>query len=201
MGSLPSTRLLALMAVAASACASTTPAPAPAGPPPPPPGPPVAPDGRADAAAPDAAPATVGLGAPALYVARMHRAIHPHWGNGFLLSLDVRPPTDPLNRAELSVTVEVTVVPDGSIGTVTVARTSGQPAFDDAAVAAIRAAAPFRPVPETIRGRTVQLRWTFHRDARECGTAGVELLGANAPGPRRDGGVRRRLPDSMRRRR
>ncbi len=120
----------------------------------------------------------------ALYVVGMHRKLHAKWADGFLASLDAKAVTDPLNDPRLAVQLEIAIAMDGST-LVEVIKPSHVTAFDAAAVDAFEAAAPFDPTPDSIRsadGR-VHMRWTLHRDDRECGTFGVEPLLPSDPNP------------------
>jgi TonB family protein len=112
----------------------------------------------------------------ALYVARMHRAIHERWGFGFLEDLDDKPADFELNDFDLFVNIEVSVNPDGTVHKTTIAKGSGKLEFDVAAIDTILSAAPYEETPEAIRsvdGR-VYLRWGFYRNWRQCGTFNVE---------------------------
>ncbi len=112
----------------------------------------------------------------ALFIARMHRAIHERWGFGFLEDLDNKSADYPLNDPNLWVNLEVSVNADGSLHKVTIAKTSGKTEFDVAAIDTVISSAPFDSTPEAIRsvdGR-VYLRWGFYRNWRQCGTFNVE---------------------------
>jgi TonB family protein len=111
----------------------------------------------------------------ALYIAAMHRQIHSRFTLAFLADIDAR--KDP-TYAEQSLWTMLAIVVngDGTIARLDVVRPSGVRAFDDAALASVRSAAPFPPAPSVIESGDgkVHLDWEFHRDAvRGCGTPGV----------------------------
>ena len=114
----------------------------------------------------------------ALYIARMHRALHPHWADGFLRSLGGRMSTDPINDPTLAVTLELSIDSSGGVQAITLVNASPSRDFNSAAFHAVQAAAPFPSTPASIRSQDglVHLRWTLHRDNRECGTFGVEPI-------------------------
>ena len=59
---------------------------------------------------------------------------------------------------------------DGSLGKVTVRRSSGHPVLDQAAVRIVRLAAPFAPLPADIRAETdvlvITRTWVFEQGDR-----------------------------------
>lgn len=68
-----------------------------------------------------------------------------------------------------SLQVQVSVRTDGSLEGVRVLRSSGEPLLDQAAIDIVRLAAPFAPLPETIRAETdvldIHRGWQFRRGA------------------------------------
>ncbi len=114
----------------------------------------------------------------ALFVARMHNRLHVRWAEMYLEALATKPVTDPLNDPTLAVTLELAIDVEGALADVHVVTPSHQQAFDDAALDAFRASAPFDTPSGSILASDglVHLRWTLHRDERECGTFGVEPL-------------------------
>ncbi len=111
----------------------------------------------------------------AVYIARMHRKIHKLWGFGYIKHLNSRSPSDPLNDWSLQTIVEIVIKADGSVGKTTVVRSSGQTAFDVAAVHAVLTPAPYREPPSAIRSKdgNTYLHWVFRRDWQQCGTFNV----------------------------
>jgi TonB family protein len=107
----------------------------------------------------------------ALYIAKMHRTIHELWGFGFLDDLDGKSSSDPMNKRELAVKIEIVLNPDGTLDRApTIVRPSGVLTFDVAAMDTIMTAGPFGDTPAEIRSPNgkVYLHWTFHRDERQC---------------------------------
>lgn len=78
---------------------------------------------------------------------------------------------------KLLVTVEIRA--DGTLGSVEINRSSGNPALDEAAVRIVRQSAPFPPLPQGIRDETgkpadilaITRAWTFARGGNELGGA------------------------------
>jgi len=101
----------------------------------------------ARAAAPAAEPPITATGAEGDYLRTIHRTIHFRWAYMFIEEVAAkRPPTDPLNNPSLEAELLFTVRWDGSPAEVTVTRSSGVGAFDEAAVGAVKGDRPF-PVP------------------------------------------------------
>lgn len=116
------------------------------------------------------------------YLRAIHRIIHFRWEYQFIqLVADKRPPSDPLNNPNLEAEVLFTVRWDGSPAEVTVSRGSGVPAFDQAAIAAVRGNIPFPVPPIDAYGDdgVAHFRWIFARDARLC--SGGEVRRVEAP--------------------
>lgn len=113
----------------------------------------------------------------AVYVAGMHRRIHERWGFGFLVDLDSKPSSNPLNDMDLVTELELAINPDGTLYKTTVVRTSGRTEFDVAAIDAVLTSAPYNKTPTDIRSvdQRVYLRWGFYRGPRQCGTFNVDM--------------------------
>lgn len=133
----------------------------------------------------------------AVYIARMHRKIHPLWGYGFLVDLDNKGDRNPLNDMSLRTTLEVAVNPDGSIAKATIVRPSGKLVFDVAALDSVFSAGAFDATPRGIRSANgkVYMHWSFYRNHRQCGTFNVHpyILTTPPSGPV-DGQQRAALP-------
>ena len=112
----------------------------------------------------------------ALYIARMHRRIHRLWGYGFLVDLDLKSDSHPMNNMKLWSMIEVVVAPDGKVAKATIAKHSGYLPYDVAALNTIFTSSPYPPTPRNIRSADgkVYMHWRFHRDQRQCGTFGVD---------------------------
>ncbi len=112
----------------------------------------------------------------ALYIARMHRKIHKLWGFGFLVDLDGKPDSNPMNNMSLWTMIEIVVAPSGVIEKATIARPSGLLTFDVAALDTVFSSGPYEATPRAIRSADgkVYVHWRFHRDQRQCGTFGVD---------------------------
>ncbi len=67
------------------------------------------------------------------------------------------PPHDPADTATRSTVLAIEIFDDGSLGGVTVQRSSGVQALDDEAVRSVKAAAPFDPPPPALRPMTFSL--------------------------------------------
>ncbi len=108
----------------------------------------------------------------AVFLARMHRDIHPLWAFGFLEDLNDKPANHPLNNWELVTMLEIVINSDGTVHKVNILRNSGRLEFDVAAIDTVMTASPYEAPPEQIRspdGR-VYLHWGFYRNYRQCGT-------------------------------
>jgi TonB family protein len=136
----------------------------------------------ARAGAPAREPPITATGAEGDYLRTIHRTIHFRWANMFIEDLAAkRPPTDPLNNPSLEAELLFTVRWDGSPAEVTVTRSSGVGAFDEAAVAAVKGDQPFPVPPIDTYGDdgVAHFRWIFARDARLC--SGGEVRRVEAP--------------------
>ena len=112
----------------------------------------------------------------ALYIARAHRKIHRLWGFGFLVDLDMKSDSHPMNDMSLWTMIEVVLTPDGKVKKTTIVRPSGVLSYDVAALSVVYTAAPYPRAPRAIRSKdgNVYLHWRFHRNQRQCGTFGVD---------------------------
>jgi TonB family protein len=81
------------------------------------------------------------------YMAELQRPIKRNW----------QPPKDPNSR---QVVVEFTIFKSGELGSVHISRSSGMSVNDQAAISAIRAAAPFMPLPKHADD-SVDIQFTF----------------------------------------
>ncbi len=117
------------------------------------------------------------------YLTAFHRTMHPHWGDGFLVSLALKPNGDPMNDMSLYAKLEIVVLPDGTVGKVTVVKTSGILAYDVAAIDAVYSGEPYPPPPEVIKSYDgkVYLRWGFYRNSSQCGVWNAEPYMITAP--------------------
>jgi TonB family protein len=131
----------------------------------------------------------------ARYLTEMHRSIHKLWGFGFLQDLDNKSPANPMNDRKLVTKVEVVLLADGRVDSVSIARSSGNLTFDIAASDVVIAAGPFPAPPEAIRSKNgkVYLHWSFHRDDRQCATSGVEPFILDNPPREKPGALGRSL--------
>lgn len=104
----------------------------------------------------------------ARYVNRMHARIHPEFADKELTALDALPADAPVNDHELTTHLEIIVsAVDGHIVEISVARSSGVAAFDEAALGSVRRAQPFGSAPPEIASAdgNVYVDWALHRDA------------------------------------
>lgn len=123
----------------------------------------------------------------ARYIARMHRKIHPRWGNGFLVDLDRLPATDGFNNYKRWTKLEIVVNRQGQIVKVGIVKPSGYLPFDVAALDVVFAAGPFGAPPKAIvsYNGNVYMHWEFWRNHRQCGTFGANpfILAKPKTGP------------------
>jgi TonB family protein len=110
------------------------------------------------------------------YLRAMHTRIHLRWMHGFIETVaQLRPGSDPINNPALTSEVLFTVRWDGSPAEVTLTKSSGQKAFDQAALSAIRGDAKYPVPPLALFGDdgVAHFRWVFARDHRQCSEAEV----------------------------
>jgi TonB family protein len=117
------------------------------------------------------------------YITAFHRKLHPQWGDGYLASLYGMPPTHPHNNMDLVVKLEFVVNEDGTIDKVTVVKSSGDLAYDVAAIDAVYGGEPYPAPPEIIKSYNgkVYLRWGFYRNESQCGVWNAEPYIIPAP--------------------
>src|SRR5215469_5505698 len=70
-------------------------------------------------------------------------------------------PPDQLTFGPTTTEIDVTIKRDGSLGAATISQTSADKSLDKAAVEGIRAAAPFKTLPEKWPEKTLSLRFSF----------------------------------------
>ena len=116
----------------------------------------------------------------ATYINAIHRKIHPRWGTGYLVDLDMHTsPGDPLNDPDLNTLLEFVIkASDGEVEQVNIVRSSGELRFDAEAVTIAHAVGPHpNPPPEIVSpdGR-IYIHWNFWRGPRQCGTFGASVF-------------------------
>ncbi len=117
------------------------------------------------------------------YLTAFHRKLHPQWGDGYLASLYGMSPGHPHNNFELWAKLEIVVNSDGTVDKVTVVNTSGDLAFDVAAIDAVYGGQPYPPPPEVIKSHNgkVYMRWRMNRNESQCGVWNAEPYIIPAP--------------------
>lgn len=123
----------------------------------------------------------------ARYIARMHRNIHPRWGDGFLVDLERLPAVDQFNDFKRWTKLEIVIDRRGRVVKVGIVKPSGYLPFDVAALDVVFSASPFGAPPRAIvsyNGK-VYLHWEFWRNHRQCGTFGANpfILAKPKTGP------------------
>jgi TonB family protein len=122
-------------------------------------------------------PAPAGLaGRP--WLESTHERFHSKWSEGFLEQSRIYlPPSHALNNSTLAVTLELTVADSGALHDVKVAQSSGNPDFDNAAIAVVKDSAPFAAPPPELRSDDgyFYVTWLFARDSRQAGVAGAKF--------------------------
>ncbi len=119
----------------------------------------------------DAEPAITTPGVEGDYLRALHLRIHLRWTHNFIESVALlKSATDPINNPSLTAEVLFTVRWDGSPAEVTLSKSSGQMAFDQAALAAVRGDSPYPVPPLALFGDdgVAHFRWVFARDHRLC---------------------------------
>jgi hypothetical protein len=132
----------------------------------------------------------------AAFIARMHRSIHEHWGFGFLVDLESKGMTDPMNNPDLVTKLEIVMNGDGTVDKITVIKPSGLLPYDVAAIDVVYSAGPFPDPPRAIRSRNgkIYVHWNFHRNERQCATSGVDYFILDNPPADSDTGDRSTVP-------
>ncbi|HVV52109.1 MAG TPA: TonB C-terminal domain-containing protein [Polyangia bacterium] len=136
---------------------------------------------RADATPRRPEPPITTPGVEGDYLRALHRTIHFRWANMFIEEVaDKRPPGDPLNNPSLETEILFIVRWDGSPAEVTVTKSSGVPAFDQAAIGAIKGDVPFPVPPIDVYGDdgVAHFRWVLARDYRLCSEGEVRRVEA-----------------------
>ena len=132
------------------------------------------------ARAADDEPAIPGSDSRAAFLRAAHSRVHATWGSFLRNSRDRLPATDPVNRGDRSVTVAVTLIPDGTVMQAIVEKSSGSQQFDAAALDLFQDTILPQPSEEAFSddGRA-HLRWVFARDTRQC--SGVTVVTRESP--------------------
>jgi HEAT repeat protein len=129
----------------------------------------------------DAEPKITATGVEGDYLRSLHTRIHWRFGNKFIEEVAKRPKTDPLNNAALRAEVNFGIRWDGTVTDAIVTEKSGLPAFDQAAVAAVRgdnAKYPVPPVELFGDDGVAHFTWQFARDKNLCGVGAVRRIEA-----------------------
>lgn len=107
------------------------------------------------------------------YLTQVHQRLHPE----FAIELWSQLPNEgELGNLSLVTKVEMGIAPDGSLRSIGIVRTSGSAAFDFGVYQAVTMAAPYFVPPVEVRSAdgATYIRWSFHRDASQCGTWNAE---------------------------
>jgi hypothetical protein len=143
---------------------------------------PAAPAAPAAAAADSGEPKITAPGTEGDYLRRLHGRIHFRFANRFIDDIaSKQPPTDPLNQPGLRAVVLFGVRWDGSVSDAIVDSKSGVPAFDNAALAAVRVdRGAYPPPPAELFGDdgVAHFQWVFARDKNLCGEGAVRRVEA-----------------------
>lgn len=116
----------------------------------------------------------------ATYLARIHAQIHRQWADGYLMYLDTREPmSSPLQDPDLHTKLEYVIdANSGEVEKVNIVETSGNSAYDAAAITISFAAGPHRAPPADVvspNGK-VYVHWNFWRNQKQCGIFGAEVF-------------------------
>ena len=136
----------------------------------------------AASAAPDSEPKITTKGVEGDYLRSLHTRIHYRFANKFIEDVAAkRPKTDPLNNPSLRTEVNFGVRWDGTVTDAVVTEKSALPAFDQAAIAAIRGERAKYPTPPAeLFGDdgVAHFSWVFARDNNLCGVGAVRRIEA-----------------------
>ncbi len=122
------------------------------------------------------------------YLWVVHEKMHVFFADGFLDSLSMFAPDDPINDISLHAVAEFEILAGGQVNEVRVVKSSGNMMFDAAAVDALYRAGPHRPPPKPLLSwnNRLYLRWGFYRNQRKCGVFNAEPYILRAPGAREE---------------
>ncbi len=127
----------------------------------------------------------------AVFIARMHRKIHPLWAFGFLEDMNDKAANHPMNNWELRTKLEIVINGDGTVHKVNILHHSGLLEFDVAAIDVVMTAAPYQAPPKKILspdGRAY-MHWGFYRNYRQCGTFNAQPFILSEAPEESDGGM------------
>jgi len=134
------------------------------------------------AAAAAGEPKIAAKGAEGDYLRSLHTRIHYRFANKFIEDVAAkRPKTDPLNNPALRTEVNFGIRWDGTVTDAIVAEKSSLPAFDQAAVDAVRGErAKYPNPPAELFGDdgVAHFRWVFARNSDLCGVGAVRRIEA-----------------------
>lgn len=109
----------------------------------------------------------------------LHARIAQRWSEGFLESCRVGLPNEhPLNDPKLEAKISLTIAPDGRLTAMAMTTSSGNTEYDAAVMEVMRDVGDqLPPTPRSLRGddELVHIGWTFARDERQAGLAGVTV--------------------------
>ena len=94
------------------------------------------------------------------YIGELQRRIRRNWA----------PPVEDRSKR---VVVYFHIARDGRLLSPQIAQSSGSPAADQAAIAAVRASAPFRSLPAAYRGSEIPVQFTFDFEVQGHGSASM----------------------------
>ena len=96
------------------------------------------------------------------YIAELQRRIRRNWA----------PPTEDRSKRIVAV---FRIGRDGRLLSLSISQSSGSPLADQQAIAAVRASAPFRPLPPNYRGNDIPVQFTFDYEISGHGSANMRF--------------------------
>jgi TonB family protein len=94
------------------------------------------------------------------YIAELQRRIRRNWA-------------PPMEDRSKRIVANFRIGRDGRLLSLTIQQSSGSPPADQAALAAVRASAPFRPLPPNYRGKDIPVQFTFDYEITGHGSASM----------------------------
>lgn len=142
---------------------------------------PVAPS-RPSVASSSAEPAITATGLEGDYLRAAHARIHRVWHDQYLPTISALDQATQSSASPAAVTLALEIRWDGSIASAEIVDSSGDTAFDQAAIAVLKTAAPLPVAAHNLLSDDgyLHLVWTLARDARACATGG-KLVRADDP--------------------
>lgn len=112
----------------------------------------------------------------AKYLAAIHRMIQPRWQQVLVNAQALLPSRHPANDPSRVTEIEVHLDDNGQLKRIRIRKSSGCNPFDNSALATMTRISQYPKLPARLQSGHLELRWSFHRDARACQPDHVGLV-------------------------